>query len=389
MTDASTSDALTAAFVPPARLLLGPGPCNVAPEVLAASAAPVIGHLDPAFQGLMEQVKARLRVAFGTENAVTFPLSAPASLAMEAALVNLLEPGDRAVIAVNGVFGGRMAEIARRAGAEVTTVEAPWGEPVDPAALGAALARAPGAKLVGFVLAETSTGVLSDAAALCAAARAAGALSVVDAVTALGGVPVTVDAWGADVVYSGTQKCLGCPPGLAPITFSPRAVAAVKARTAPVQSWFCDLGLVLGYWEGSGGARSYHHTAPVNAIYGLHAALGALLAEGLPAAQARHAAAQARLVAGLAALGLTPLVAEGARLAPLTTVVIPEGVADAPLRAALLTRHGIEIGAGLGPLAGKVWRVGLMGGNARPEVVDRLLGALAAELAAARAMAAA
>ncbi|MEM1315723.1 MAG: alanine--glyoxylate aminotransferase family protein [Pseudomonadota bacterium] len=378
-------------FTPPARLLLGPGPSNVSAEVLAAQAQPAIGHLDPAFSAMMEALKDRLRAVLRTENAVCFPLSAPASLAMEAALTNLIEPGDRVVIARNGVFGGRMAEIAGRAGAEVAAVESPWGAPVDVAAVRDALADGPAPKLLAFVHAETSTGVRSDAAALCALAREAGALSIVDCVTSLAGLPVETDAWGADVVYSGSQKCLGCPPGLAPITFSPRAVAAIEARKTPVQSWFCDLNLVLGYWRGDGaGPRSYHHTAPVNALYGLHAALGRLLEEGLEAAQARHAAAHARLAEGLARLGLAFLVEDpGARLPMLNTVRVPDGVDEAAVRRDLLERCGIEIGAGLGPLAGQVWRIGLMGENARPEAVDRLLAALAEAISPAAARVAA
>lgn len=238
------------AFSPPPRLLMGPGPSNVSPEVLAAQARPTIGHLDPSFVGLMDRIKDQLRLAFRTDNRVTFPLSAPASLAMEMALVTLLEPGDTAIIAQNGVFGGRMAEIARRAGAEVRLVSVEWGKPVDPEAVRASILEAPQAKLLAFVHAETSTGVRSDAASLCALAREAGLLSVVDTVTGLGGIPVSVDEWQADAVYAGTQKCLSAPPGLAPITFSDRAVSAVKARKTPIQSWFLDLGLMLGYWEG-------------------------------------------------------------------------------------------------------------------------------------------
>ncbi|MEM6743856.1 MAG: alanine--glyoxylate aminotransferase family protein [Pseudomonadota bacterium] len=370
-------------FIPPARLLLGPGPANVSPEVLAAQAQPAIGHLDPAFSEMMEEVKSRLRALLRTENEVCFPLSAPASLAMEAALANLLEPGDHAVIAQNGVFGGRMAEIARRCGAKTTVIEAAWGAEIDENAVREALKSVEKPKVLAFVHAETSTGVRSDAAALCAAARESGALSIVDCVTSLAGSPVETDAWGADAVYSGSQKCLGCPPGLAPITFSKRAVAAIEARTTPVQSWFCDLNLVLGYWRGTGaGPRSYHHTAPVNALYGLHEALGRLLSEGLPAVQARHAAAHARLAAGMERLGLSFLVEDpAARLPMLNAVRIPQGVDDAALRRDLLERRGIEIGAGLGPLAGKVWRIGLMGENARPEAVDALLDALAEALA--------
>lgn len=367
------------AFSPPPRLLMGPGPSNVAPEVLAAQARPTIGHLDPSFVGLMDRIKDQLRVAFRTENRVTFPLSAPASLAMEMALVTLLEPGDTAIIAQNGVFGGRMAEIARRAGAEVRLVSVEWGKPVDPEAVRASILEAPQAKLLAFVHAETSTGVRSDAAALCALAREAGLLSVVDTVTGLGGIPVSVDEWQADAVYAGTQKCLSAPPGLAPITFSDRAVAAVKARKTPIQSWFLDLGLMLGYWEGAG-ARSYHHTAPVNALYGLHESLSRLLGEGLETAWARHRAAHDRLVERLQGLGVAFVVDKEHRLPQLNTVWLPAGVEDVPERRRLLDEFGIEIGGGLGPLAGRIWRIGLMGETCRIENVDRLAEAIAAVL---------
>ncbi|MGE0279494.1 MAG: alanine--glyoxylate aminotransferase family protein [Rhizobiaceae bacterium] len=365
----------TAAFIPPVRLLMGPGPSNVSPEVGAAQARPTIGHLDPAFVDLMEQIKDQLRAAFQTRNRMTFPLSAPASLAMEMALVNLLEPGDTAIIAQNGVFGGRMADIARRAGAEVKLVAGEWGKPVDPAAVHAAIKDNPTAKLLGFVHAETSTGARSDAATLCSLAQKADMLSVVDTVTSLGGVPVAVDEWKADVVYSGTQKCLSAPPGLAPITFSERAVAAVKARKTPVQSWFLDLNLILGYWDGEG-ARSYHHTAPVNALFGLHESLRRLLAEGLDAAWRRHRETHDYLAQRLEALGFSFVVDKEYRLPQLNTVWIPEGVEDAPTRRKLLDDFGIEIGGGLGPLAGKIWRIGLMGETCQTENVDRLTEAL-------------
>jgi alanine-glyoxylate transaminase/serine-glyoxylate transaminase/serine-pyruvate transaminase len=371
------------AFVPPTRLLMGPGPSNVAPSVLAALAKPTIGHLDPEFCRLMDDIKGELRLAFRTANRVTFPLSAPASLAMEMALVTLLEPGDCAIIAENGAFGGRMADIARRAGAVVTRVSCAWGKPIDPEALASAIRAAPQAKLVAFVHAETSTGARSDAAALCALAREAGMLTVVDTVTGLGGIPVSVDAWGADVVYSGTQKCLSAPPGLAPITFSNRAVEVVKTRKTPVQSWFLDLGLMLGYWDGEGG-RSYHHTAPVNALYGLHESLRRLLAEGLEAAWARHQAVHEHLADEFAWLGLEFLVDKEHRLPQLNAVLIPEGVEDAPTRRRLLDEFGIEIGGGLGPLAGRIWRIGLMGETCRHESVERLTEALAAMLGAAQ-----
>jgi alanine-glyoxylate transaminase/serine-glyoxylate transaminase/serine-pyruvate transaminase len=367
----------------PNRLLMGPGPSNVSPAVLAALGQPTIGHLDPVFQFMMEEVKEQLRYAFQTGNAMTFPISAPASLAMEAALVNLLEPGDTAIVAQNGVFGGRMAEIAERAGATVVLLSFEWGQPVCAETVRHAVKANPHAKLLAFVHAETSTGVRSDAAELCGIARDAGMLSVVDTVTSLGGIPVAVDAWGADVVYSGTQKCLAVPPGLAPVTFSMRAIEVIETRKTKVQSWFCDLNLVLGYWSGQGG-RSYHHTAPVNAIYGLHRGLADLKAEGLEASWERHRAMHARLAEGLEGLGLEFLVEKPYRLPQLNTVRVPVDVDEAAIRARLLKDYDIEIGAGLGALAGKVWRIGLMGHTARKENVDRLLDALGSVLGEAR-----
>jgi alanine-glyoxylate transaminase/serine-glyoxylate transaminase/serine-pyruvate transaminase len=299
---------------------------------------------------------------------------------MEAALMNLLEPGDRAVIAVNGVFGGRMADMAGRAGAEAVRVDAPWGEPVDVAAVEAALASGP-AKVLAFVHAETSTGVRSDAAALCALARRHGALSIVDCVTSLGGVPVDAAAWDADVLYSGTQKCLSAPPGLSPVAFSRRALDAVAARTTPVRNWLLDVSLLMAYWGGEGG-RTYHHTAPINALYGLHESLVALFEEGQQAVFVRHARMHEALVAGLEALGLEMLVAPEHRLPQLNTVRVPEGVDEAAVRAHMLARWDLEIGAGLGPLKGQVWRIGLMGASATPWHVRLCLTALADALAA-------
>lgn len=366
-------------FVPPQRLLLGPGPSNVHPRVLAALARPTLGHLDPAFVGMMDEVKTLLRYAFRTENALTIPVSAPGSAGMETCIVNLVEPGDRVIVCINGVFGGRLRENVQRAGGVPIVVEDPFRQPVDVDKVAAAFAANPGVKALAFVHAETSTGARSDAEALCRLAREHGALSIVDAVTSLGGIPLEVDAWGIDAVYSGSQKCLSCPPGLSPVSFSERAVAAVRARTRPVQSWFLDLSLVMAYWQGEG-ARSYHHTAPINMLYGLHEALILLAAEGLEAAWARHADTHVRLRDGLAALGLELIVPEAARLPQLNAVRIPEGVDDLKVRRALLNEHGIEIGAGLGALAGKVWRIGLMGESSRPEAVDRVLAALRAVL---------
>jgi alanine-glyoxylate transaminase/serine-glyoxylate transaminase/serine-pyruvate transaminase len=367
-------------FQPPRRILMGPGPSDVSPRVLAALARPTVGHLDPAFQDLMEDIKAALARLFNAPDHACVPLPAPGTAGMEAALMNLLEPGDRAVIAVNGVFGGRMADMAGRAGAEAVRVDAPWGEPVDVAAVEAALASGP-AKVLAFVHAETSTGVRSDAAALCALARRHGALSIVDCVTSLGGVPVDAAAWDADVLYSGTQKCLSAPPGLSPVAFSRRALDAVAARTTPVRNWLLDVSLLMAYWGGEGG-RTYHHTAPINALYGLHESLVALFEEGQQAVFVRHARMHEALVAGLEALGLEMLVAPEHRLPQLNTVRVPEGVDEAAVRAHMLARWDLEIGAGLGPLKGQVWRIGLMGASATPWHVRLCLTALADALAA-------
>lgn len=371
----------------PERDLFGPGPCNVHPDVRAAMAAPTLGHLDPLFAQMMEEVKDMLRQVMGTRNAMTFPLSAPASLAMEASFVNLMEPGDTAIIGINGVFGGRMAEIIERLGGNVVRVESDWGKPVDASATIQAMKDHSDARVVALVHAETSTGVLSDPAPICRAATDAGMLSVVDTVTGLVGCRVDVDTWGADVVYSGTQKCLAVPPGLAPISFSERALHRIRTRKVPVQSWFCDINLVMGYWSGDG-ARSYHHTAPVNAIYALHKGLRRVLDEGLDTARARHDAAHETLKDGLAEMGLSLFVDEATRLPQLNVVSVPDGVDEAAVRAALLDAHNLEIGAGLGALAGKVWRIGLMGENARSERVELVLGALRAALTQHQATAA-
>lgn len=367
-------------FQPPRRVLMGPGPSDVSPRVLAALARPTVGHLDPAFQGLMEDIKAALQRLFNAPDHACVPLPAPGTAGMEAAIMNLLEPGDRAVIAVNGAFGGRMADMADRAGAEVVTVDHAWGQPVDPARVEAALAEAP-AKVLAFVHAETSTGARSDAATLCAIARRHGALSVVDCVTSLGGIPVDVAAWDADVVYSGTQKCLSAPPGLSPIALSKRAQAAISSRKTKVRNWLFDFSLLMAYWGGEGG-RTYHHTAPVNALYGLHEALVVLFEEGQQAAIVRHARMHEALVAGLEAAGLSLLVDPAHRLPQLNAVVVPDGVDEAAVRAHVLAHWDLELGAGLGPLKGKVWRIGLMGASATPWHVRLCLTALCEALAA-------
>ena len=367
-------------FQPPRRILMGPGPSDVSPRVLAALARPTIGHLDPAFQNLMEEIKAGLSRLFNAPDHACVPLPAPGTAGMEAAIMNLLEPGDHAVIAVNGAFGGRMADMADRAGATVTKVEFEWGQPVDPAKIEDALKTGP-AKVLAFVHAETSTGVRSDAATLCALATKHGALSVVDCVTSLGGIPVDVAAWGADVVYSGTQKCLSAPPGLSPIALSKGAQAAISGRKTKVRNWLLDFNLLMAYWGGEGG-RTYHHTAPINALYGLHESLVALFEEGHQAVMVRHARTHEALAAGIEAAGLKFLVDPAYRLPQLNTVLVPDGIDEAAVRAYVLAKWDLELGAGLGPLKGKVWRIGLMGSSATPWHVRLCLTALCDALAA-------
>lgn len=356
----------------PDRLLMGPGPSNPAPEVVAAFAQPLLGHLDPEFLRILDETCDRLRTAFGTTNSLTLPISGTGSAGMEACIVNLVEPGDTVVVGVNGVFGERMCEVARRAGAVVVRVEAPWGEPLDPQRLLEAQAAHPHARLVAVVHAETSTGVENEVAPLRALDRTE-TLLLVDTVTSLAGIPVAVDEWGIDACYSGTQKCLGVPPGLAPVTFSERAVERIRTRSTPVQSWYLDLGLIGDY---VGTARKYHHTAPTGMIVALHAGLGAVLAEGLPAVWARHRDVGTRLQDALTARGFALIAPAPARLPQLTSVRLPDGVDEAALRGRLLAEHSIEVGGGLGEFAGVAWRIGLMGHTARPRSVDALLGAL-------------
>ena len=365
-------------FQPPRRILMGPGPSDVSPRVLSALARPTIGHLDPQFQALMEEIKGALQRLFNAPDHACVPLPAPGTAGMEAAIMNLLEPGDRAVIAINGAFGGRMADMAGRAGATVVTVDHAWGEPVDAARVEAAVAEAP-TKVLAFVHAETSTGARSDAASLCAIARRHGALSVVDCVTSLGGIVVDVAAWDADVVYSGTQKCLSAPPGLSPIALSKRAQAAISGRKEKVRHWLLDFNLLMSYWGGEGG-RTYHHTAPINALYGLHESLVAIFEEGQQAAIVRHARMHEALVAGLEAAGLSMLVAEPYRLPQLNTVRVPDGIDEAAVRTHVLDHWDLEIGAGLGPLKGQVWRIGLMGASATAWHVRLCLTALCGAL---------
>ena len=376
----SRSKAKSSTFHPPVRTLMGPGPSDVSPRVLAASARPTIGHLDPLFVELMDDVKCLLQYAFQTENELTIPLSAPGSAGMEAAFVNLVERGDKVIVCQNGVFGGRMKENVERCGATPIMVMDRWGDPVDPEKLEAAIKEHPDAKVVAFVHAETSTGVRSDAETLCRLAQSAGMLVIMDAVTSLAGIDLQADAWGADVVYSGTQKCLSGLPGISPITFSNDAVAAIQARKHKVQSWFLDMNLIMGYW-GEGAKRSYHHTAPVNAVYAIHEALLMLEEEGLEASFARHKANHLKLAAGLAELGLEMAVAEEWRLPQLNSVLIPEGLDDAKIRGRLLNEFDLEVGAGLGELAGKQWRIGLMGTSSNDVNINRCLTAFKAVLA--------
>ena len=351
---------MTSSFFPPQRTLMGPGPSDVSSRVLGALARPTIGHLDPLFVQLMDETKSLLQFAFQTNNALTLPVSAPGSAGMEACFVNLVSPGDKVIVCQNGVFGGRMKENVERCGGTAIMVEDKWGDPVSLTKVEAAFDDHPDAAILAFVHAETSTGVASNAASLCALAARHDALSIVDAVTSLGGIEVLVDQWGVDAMYSGTQKCLSCVPGLSPVTFSDKAAQRIKNRQHKVQSWFLDMQLVMGYWGGKS-KRAYHHTAPVNNLYALHESLLILQEEGLAATQARHWLNHRALVAGLEAMGLSMAVAPNYRLPQLNSVIIPEGVDDAALRAALLNEFDLEIGAGLGGLAGKTWRIGLMG----------------------------
>lgn len=370
---------MTQSFFPPQRSLMGPGPSDVPPRVLGALARPTIGHLDPLFVQLMDEIKGLLQYAFQTDNELTLPISAPGSAGMEACFVNLLSPGDKVIVCQNGVFGGRMKENVERCGATAIMVQDDWGEPVDIEKVKKAFDENADVAVLAFVHAETSTGVVSDAAALCALASEKGALSIVDTVTSLGGIELKVDAWGADAVYSGTQKCLSCIPGISPVTFSPRAVERISNRTQRVQSWFLDMQLVMGYWGGST-KRAYHHTAPVNDLYALHESLVMLEEEGLENAFARHRLNHEALVAGLEAMGLSMTVAAQHRLPQLNLVTIPEGVDDAAVRSALLNDFDLEIGAGLGALAGKTWRIGLMGYSSSARNVLSCLNALQAVL---------
>ena len=362
-------------FNPPVRTLMGPGPSDVHPRVLAALARPTIGHLDPAFVTFMDEVKGLLQQTFGTENRLTMPVSAPGSAGMETCFVNLVEPDDKVVVCVNGVFGGRMVENVLRAGGEPVVVADPWGRAVDPNKVEETLRAHPNARLLALVQAETSTGACSDVRTLVDLAHRHDCLTIVDAVTSLGGSELRVEAWGVDAVYSGSQKCLSCAPGLSPVSFNERALAKIQGRKSKVRSWFLDLNLVMGYW-GDGQRRSYHHTAPVNALYGLHEALVMLQEEGLEQSWARHRRNHLALRAGIEALGLELVVPEAERLPQLNAVSVPAGVDEALVRSRLLQEYGLEIGAGLGDLAGKVWRIGLMGYSSRRANITLCLAAL-------------
>ena len=358
------------------RVLMGPGPSDVPARVLEALSRPTIGHLDPVFLGVLDETQGMLRQVFGTQNALTLPMSATGSAGMETCFVNLLEPGDHALICRHGVFGGRMAEVARRCGADVTIVDAPWGRAIDPGDVAKA-AKDRAFKVLAVVHAETSTGVLQDLSPFRAIADSCGALLLVDAVTSLGGVPVEVDRMGIDAVYSGTQKCLSCPPGLSPVSFSERARNVLSTRKTPVQSWYFDLNLIGQYF---GGQRVYHHTAPVNMIFALHESLRLVLEEGLEARYARHRKQAGALAHGLDSLGLDLPVEQSVRLPPLTLVRIPEGIDDGSVRAKLMADHNLEIGGGLGDFKGNAWRIGLMGASATAQNVELCLGALKATI---------
>ena len=361
-------------FLPPRRLLLGPGPSMVHPRVLQALSMPLLGHLDPDFLAVMNDIQTLLRQTFATTNRFTIAISGTGSAGMEASIVNLVEPGDAVIVGINGVFGTRLATVVERCGGKAIRVEAPWGQIIEQDAVEAALQRSGPVKAIALVHAETSTGAWQPIEPVGRLCRSRNALFIVDAVTSLGGIPVEVDRWGIDVCYSGTQKCLSCPPGLAPFTMSERALATIKQRRTPCQSWYLDMGLIADYW--AEGSRAYHHTAPISMLYALREALRLVEEEGLSARFARHQLNSDALVAGLTALGLAPLPAAGHRLPMLTCVTVPAHIDEAAVRTQLLQTFGIEIGGGLGPLKGKVWRIGLMGESSAESNVLTLLNAL-------------
>jgi alanine-glyoxylate transaminase/serine-glyoxylate transaminase/serine-pyruvate transaminase len=364
--------AIPPSVTPPDRTLLGPGPSDVHPQVLAALARPTVGHLDPYYLRVMDELQSMLREVCRTKNRMTLAISGTGSAAQEAAVLNLVEPGDAVLVCVNGVFGARLADMAERAGGKVTKIERPWGEVFTVGEVRAALARVE-PKVVTLVMAETSTGAWQPVEEIAAAVRDSGAMLILDTVTALGGIPVEIDQWQIDAVYSGTQKCLGCPPGLAPVSFSDRAIEKIRSRREKVRSWYLDVSLLASYW---GSDRVYHHTAPINMTYALHEALRMVLAEGLDACFARHRTNHEALKAGLVAIGIEYATQPGHELPQLNAVRIPGGVDDDTVRKGLLERFGIEIGAGLGAFKGKVWRIGLMGYSSRQANVLLLLAAL-------------
>jgi alanine-glyoxylate transaminase / serine-glyoxylate transaminase / serine-pyruvate transaminase len=361
-------------FTPPRRLLLGPGPSMVHPRVLRALSTPLLGHLDPAFLALMNDIQTLSRLVFQTKNRFTIALSGTGSAGMEASIVNIVEPGDAVIVGINGVFGTRLATIVERCGGKAIRVEAPWGQIIEPEAIELVLRRSGPVKAVAIVHAETSTGVWQPLEPIARICRDRDTLFVVDAVTSLGGVPVEIDRWGIDVCYSATQKCLSCPPGLSPLTLSERAMATIKARRSPCQSWYLDMALIADYW--SEGTRAYHHTAPISMLYALREALRLVEEERLPARFVRHQLNSEALTAGLTELGLPPLPLAGQRLPMLTCVTVPSHIPESEIRANLLSTYGIEIGGGLGPLKGKVWRIGLMGESSTEAHVLTLLNAL-------------
>jgi alanine-glyoxylate transaminase / serine-glyoxylate transaminase / serine-pyruvate transaminase len=356
---------------PPQRVLMGPGPSDVAPRVLRALAAPTLGHLDPCYLRIMDQTRDLLRKVFQTNNDMTLAISGTGSAGMEACVCNLIEPGDEMIVCVAGVFGGRMKDVAQRYGAVVHTIEVPWGTHVEPEKVSEMLKAHPRTKVVGLVHAETSTGMHQPMEEISQIVQAHGALLLVDAVTSLGGVPLPVDQWKIDACYSGTQKCLSCPPGLSPVTFSPRALEAMDKRKSKVTSWYLDMSMLRNYW---GSDRAYHHTAPINMTYALREALQIVMEEGLAKRIARHSKHHRMLRAGLEAMGIRYIPAHS--LTTLNAIHVPEGVDDARVRRRLLEEYGIEIGAGLGPFKGKAWRIGLMGESSSRRHVTLVLAAL-------------
>lgn len=377
-TDSYRPEKSISTFYPPQRTLMGPGPSDTHPRVLTALARPTLGHLDPVFTEMMEELKSLLRYAFQTSNLLTFPVSGPGSVGMEMCFVNMIIPGDKVIVCRNGVFGGRMVENVERSGGTALIIDDKWGEPVDPQKVEDCLKKHSDAKILAFVHAETSTGVQSDAKTLGELAKKYDCYTIMDTVTSLGGTPIYMDEWGIDAIYSGSQKCLSCPPGLSPVSFSARVADLVKQRSEKVHSWFMDINLLLGYW---GASRTYHHTAPTNSLYGLHEALVMLSEEGLEHSWARHRRNHEALRAGLKTMGIEYVVAEPYRLPQLNSVHIPAGVDDKEVRRRLLANYDLEIGAGLGDFAGKIWRFGLMGNSSRVEKVLFCLDALENTLA--------